>query len=155
MGAEVAEGMAAYPSAAGLCIGGTYYDARLYLFLPEAAHARAPALVEAKKEKKLGKLDPEALPDDVREAVTVDNDMTEEQVQRVLAAVGDAALKAMKGVGVREDAVYARVAAVQAAVRPVLEGGEGEAETAKQGAKRAKAVAQAKGANDKGEEEEE
>jgi hypothetical protein len=232
MGAAVAEGAAAYPSAAGLCVGAKFYDARLYLFQPveegragteriplaqpthdrdlgygmcpicgrpfvracrcpqkkhtldelrkghgfeclsghwvsgdlavddkgkqidvpkrEDVHARAPELSEARKgdkKPKLGKLDPEALPDDVRAAVTVDHDMTEEQVQRVLAAVGDAALKALKGAGVREDAVYARVAAIQEAVRPVLEGDVGKAETAKEGAARVKAAAKAKGAD--------
>jgi hypothetical protein len=116
------------------------------------AHARASmaTLDEGKKKEKspkLGKLDPESLPDDVREAVTVDHDMTEEQIQRVLAAVGDAALKALKNAGVREDAVYARVAAVQAVVRPVLEGNVGEKETAKEGSVRAKAASKDKGAD--------
>lgn len=149
MGDPVVEGAVAYPSAAGVCVGGKFYDARLYLFQPvDETHARAP-MEEAKKDKKpkLGKLDPEALPDDVRDAVTVDHDMTEEQVQRVLAAVGDAALKALKGAGVREDAVYARVAAIQAAVRPILEVGEGKKETAKEGSTRVKAAAKAKGAD--------
>ena len=151
MGNLIAEGAVAYPSASGACVGGKYYDAKLYLFQPkDETHTRAPILDEAKKDKKapkLGKLDPEALPDEIRDAVTVDHDMTEEQIQRVLAAVGDAALKALKGAGVREDAVYARVAAIQAVVRPVLEGNVGEKETAKEGSVRAKAASKDKGAD--------
>jgi hypothetical protein len=131
MGVEVTGGAVDYPTAAGCCVGGVFYSAPLYLFLPEGEAAPADALTEAAKGKKkkapaLGKLDPESLPDDVRAAVTGDHALTEEQVLRVLAAVGDAALKALKGAGVREDVVYARVAAVQSAVRQVLEVGEGE-----------------------------
>ena len=142
MGAVVAEGAAAYPTARGLCVGAHFYDAALYHVVPVLAEAHARAqrppvpeederLEEAKaKDPKLGKLDPEALPDDVRLAVTVDHDLDEEAVQRVLAAVGDAALEALKGVGMREDEVYARVAAVLERVREVLEVGEGEREDA-------------------------
>jgi hypothetical protein len=134
MGAVVAEGAAAYPTAHGTCVGGRFFDGALYLFLPKETHARAP-LDEAKaKERrgksKLGPLDPEALPDDVRLAVTVDHDLNEEDVQRVLASIGDAALQALKGVGMREDEVYARVAAVLKAVENCLVAKEGAAEDA-------------------------
>jgi hypothetical protein len=134
MGAVVAEGAVAYPVAAGACVGERFYRADLYLFVP---HARAVEEAKAKdaadKDKKkagLGKLDPEALPDDVRLAVTVDHDLDEEAVQRVLAAVGDAAKDALKNVGMREDELYARVAAILERVREVLVVAEGSSEDA-------------------------
>jgi hypothetical protein len=139
MGREVAEGVALYPTTQGACVSGRFYDAGLYMFVP--VHARAQ--VEEAKAKSgekgkdgLGRLDPEALPDDVRMAVTVDHDLDEESVQRVLAAVGDAAKDALSGVGMREDELYARVAAILERVREVLEVGEGESEDASKAKKR-------------------
>lgn len=160
MGRPIAEGAAAYPTVAGACVGDRFYDASLYLFLPHAragVDEAAPAKAKDKGKAKLGKLDPEALPDDVRLAVTVDHDLGEEDVQRVLAAVGDAAKDALKGVGMREDELYARVAAMLERVREVLTVGEGEREDAGQAKKRVDAASKAKrkdvvGTDAKGEE---
>lgn len=123
MGQLVVAGAGAYPSAHGVCVGGRFFEEAIYRFVPGLEEARKPAF---------RKLDPEALPDDVRLAVTVDHDLSEEQVQRVLAAVGEAALGALRGVGMREDEVYARVAAVLERVREALEANSGESEDAGQ-----------------------
>lgn len=142
MGRPVVEGAVAGVGPRGLGVGGRFFAAELYCFLGEDAHARA-SVEEAKqgKKPKLGKLDSDALPEELRKAVTVDEDMTEDQIERVLAAVGDAARKAMVGCGVRESEVYARVAAIQTAVKAVVDARAGEAETATQADARAKRAA--------------
>lgn len=156
MGREVAEGLLAYPTARGGCVHGAFYPADLYRFVPlsEGAHARADVLDEAKRKKapKLGKLDVDRLPEELRAAITTDEALDEEQVQRVLAAVGEACLKALKDVGVSEDTVYARTAAVQLAVRGVLEGDGAHAEDGAEAKAKAKVKAKASGANDDEEE---
>jgi hypothetical protein len=136
MGNLVTEGQAHYPTAAGLCIGEDFYAARLYRFvvtdypdLPAQAPANEKILtdapvVEAKvgnnAAAKKGQAHPDNLPDDVQRAVVTTTDLTEPQINRVLSAVGDAALRILKDIGVGEGEVYGRVHKVQAAVREAL-----------------------------------
>lgn len=145
MGNFVCEGIAAYPMANGLSIGSTFYAADLYLFVAPSvsigeahtcagdlpldvdrrmAQAAVP-LDEARKignnkAAKVGKAHPDNLPSDVKRAIITTTDLTDEQMNRVIAAVGDTALKALKGIGVRDDEVFGRVQRVNDAVKHAL-----------------------------------
>lgn len=154
MGKQVCDGTASYPTDAGLCIGEQFYSDRLYLFVPPIMESEdniqgeviseglvldvdrrvaklAAGVLEAQvgdaEAAKAGKPHPDNLPDDIRKAVITSSDMTDEQMQLVMGGVGEAALRALKSVNVREDELYSKVHEIQQAVKRILvEAGEKE-----------------------------
>lgn len=111
--------------------GDSIYDAALYLFLrvdpnEDAVEESAPKSDTPKPSGRdsgasVGaRVDIDALPTAIKQKVIGISALDAEQADRVMSAVSDALLKALKSVGVRDSDVYQKVAEFQKAVKPVL-----------------------------------
>ena len=66
------------------------------------------------------RIDIDKLPADLKKQIKGLENLEQSQVDRIVSAVSDAALGAMKAVGVKDSDTYARVVAIQNAVMPLL-----------------------------------
>ena len=135
-GHAVAEGEVASTSPVGLVVrearGCAFFAEDVYLFLPQGERCRRPkairplrgALREARAEagdSYDNALSSEDLPDDIQQAVTPTAQFSDDGRQKVMGAVGDAALDALKRAGVPAEDLYGLVDAIQAAVGDVVQ----------------------------------
>lgn len=67
-----------------------------------------------------GAIDTSKLPANVKKQLRDVSELDEDSINRVVSAISDAAVRSMRSVGVRESDLYARVADIQKAIRPVL-----------------------------------
>lgn len=77
----------------------------------KVSDSRAPA----------SRVDVEKLPQDIQKRVRGIGELDDDAVDRVISAISESALKALKAIGVKDTDVYERVVEIQKAVRPVIE----------------------------------
>jgi len=75
-----------------------------------------------------GDVDVDKLPPSVKKKIVGSNQLSEEHLQSVLSEIGDAAMRSLRRVGVREDEVYGMVSSVQKAALKVLSAGHDESD---------------------------
>lgn len=68
-----------------------------------------------------GKLDIDKLPDAIKKSITTVGALSGDKLNSVLSDIGEAALRALKRVGVREDELFGFVSQIQKSVAKVLE----------------------------------
>ena len=135
-GHAVAEGLVASTAPVGLVVraadGVKFFSEDVYLFLPQGERTRRPkvhrtlvgSLREARAEETPSvdnALSSEDLPDDIQQAVAPQAQFSDDGMQKVMSAVGDAALDALKRAGVDATDLYGLVDAIQAAVSDVVQ----------------------------------
>ncbi len=76
--------------------------------------------VRANTDSVSSKVDVDALPDEIKKRVVGVTGLDEEQRNRILSEISDAALRAMKIVGVKDSEIYNKVVSIQNAVAPLL-----------------------------------
>jgi len=110
------------------------YDSGIYRFVPAdlpdvQEYIDAKSLAEktddsaASRERDseaVDRIDIDKLPADLKKQIKGLENLEQSQVDRIVSAVSDAALGAMKAVGVKDSDTYARVVAIQNAVMPLL-----------------------------------
>lgn len=67
-------------------------------------------------------IDVNSLPEDIKKAVVSTTQMDADQLNGVLSEIGDASIKAMKRVNVKENEIYSTVSRIQNAVHRILTG---------------------------------
>lgn len=65
--------------------------------------------------------DIDKLPDAIKRSITVSGNLTNEKINSVLSEIGEAAMRALKRVGIREDELFGLVSQIQKKVAKVLE----------------------------------
>lgn len=65
-------------------------------------------------------IDPTVLPDDIKKAVVATGQMDEDQMNGVLADIGDAAVKALKRANVKDVEIYKVVVKIQESIQGIL-----------------------------------
>jgi hypothetical protein len=89
---------------------------------PEAAPKKADkAISKSDARAPASRVDVEKLPADIQKRLKGVGDLDEDAVDRVMSAISESALKALRGIGVRDSEIYERVVEIQKAVRPVIE----------------------------------
>lgn len=69
-------------------------------------------------------VDVDALPTQLKKKIIGIGSLDEEQINRIMSEVGEAALRSMKSVGVKETEVFHKVAEIQDSIRSVLSKGK-------------------------------
>jgi hypothetical protein len=158
LGHPVAEGVVEMSSPVGLVVrggnGAAFFREDVYLFLPRAPEGETPRHLwvdravlreQAAKDTPEGDspVSAEDLPTDIQQAVSPQAQFGEDGVQLVLAAVGEAAMGALRRGGAPAEDLYGIVDAIQQAVMGVV--GKYADEAAKVADEAAQAAADAAG----------
>lgn len=87
---------------------------------PEDEGGAMVMVIPESDESPVDKIDTSSLPKDVQKRLRVVSELDEDAKNRILSAISDSAMRAMRSVGVRETDAYARVVDIQKAVMTVL-----------------------------------